>query len=48
MAYDDTLGDKIKITMLASGFNVSLDAETAMAEGEKKGGEAKATSQPAA
>ncbi len=44
VAYDDTLGDKIKITMLASGFNVSLDAETAMAEGEKKGGEAKATS----
>lgn len=37
VAYDDTLGDKIKITMLASGFNVSLDAETAIAEGEKKG-----------
>ncbi len=37
VAYDETLGEKIKITMLASGFNVSLDAETAMAEGEKKG-----------
>ena len=37
VAYDDTLGEKIKITMLASGFNVSLDAETALAEGEKKG-----------
>ena len=37
VAYDDTLGDKIKITMLASGFNVSLDAETALAEGEQKG-----------
>lgn len=37
VAYDDTLGDKIKITMLASGFNVSLDAETAIAEGEKAG-----------
>ena len=43
VAYDDTLGDKIKITMLASGFNVSLDAETALAEGETKG-EAKAVS----
>ncbi len=37
VAYDETLGEKIKITMLASGFNVSLDTETAMAEGEKKG-----------
>ncbi len=35
VAYDDSLGEKIKITMLASGFNVSLDAETAMAEGDK-------------
>ncbi len=43
VAYDDTLGDKIKITMLAAGFNVSLDAETTIAEGEKKG-EAKSTS----
>ena len=38
VAYDDTLGEKVKITMLAAGFNVSLDAETAVAEGEKKGG----------
>ncbi|MBR5640169.1 MAG: cell division protein FtsZ [Muribaculaceae bacterium] len=37
VAYDETLGEKIKITMLASGFNVSLDTETAMVEGEKKG-----------
>ncbi len=37
VAYDETLGEKIKITMLASGFNVSLDAETTMTEGEKKG-----------
>ena len=37
VAYDETLGEKIKITMLASGFNVSLDAETAMADGDKKG-----------
>ena len=43
VAYDETLGEKIKITMLASGFNVSLDAETAMGEGEKKG-ESKAVS----
>ncbi len=43
VAYDDTLGEKIKITMLASGFNVSLDAETTMEEGEKKG-ESKAAS----
>ena len=42
VAYDDTLGEKVKITMLAAGFNVSLDAETAVAEGEKKG-EGKAT-----
>ena len=37
VAYDETLGEKIKITMLASGFNVSLDAEASMDEGEKKG-----------
>ena len=42
VAYDDTLGEKVKITMLAAGFNVSLDAEAAVAEGEKKG-EGKAT-----
>ena len=42
VAYDDTLGEKVKMTMLAAGFNVSLDAETAVAEGEKKG-EGKAT-----
>ena len=42
VAYDDTLGEKVKITMLAAGFNVSIDAETAVAEGEKKG-EGKAT-----
>ena len=35
VAYDDTLGEKVKITMLAAGFNVSLDAETAVAEGER-------------
>jgi cell division protein FtsZ len=33
VAYDDTLGEKVKMTMLAAGFNVSLDAETAIAEG---------------
>ena len=27
MAFDDTLEDKIKVTVLASGFNVSLDKE---------------------
>ena len=37
VAYDDTLEEKVKITMLAAGFNVSLDAETAIAEGESKG-----------
>ena len=42
VAYDDTLGDKIKITMLASGFNVSLDAEAALEEEGEKKGEAKA------
>lgn len=42
VAYDDSLGEKVKITMLAAGFNVSLDAETAIAEGDKKG-ENKAT-----
>jgi len=28
VAYDDDLGEKVKITMLAAGFNVSLDAES--------------------
>lgn len=42
VAYDDTLGEKVKMTMLAAGFNVSLDAETTIAEGSKKG-ETKAT-----
>ena len=27
VAYDDTLGDKVKATILAAGFNVSLDQE---------------------
>lgn len=36
VAYDDSLGEKVKITMLAAGFNVSLDAETTIAEGERK------------
>ena len=35
VAYDDTLGEKVKITMLAAGFNVSFAAETAVAEGER-------------
>ena len=37
VAYDDTLGEKVKITMLAAGFNVSLDAEAVVAEGNDKG-----------
>jgi cell division protein FtsZ len=41
VAYDDTLGEKVRMTMLAAGFNVSLDAEAAVPEGAKKG-EAKA------
>ncbi|MBR5030355.1 MAG: cell division protein FtsZ [Muribaculaceae bacterium] len=32
VAYDDSLGEKVKITMLAAGFNVSLDAESVVAE----------------
>ena len=36
VAYDDSLGEKVKMTMLAAGFNVSLDAEAAEAEGDKK------------
>lgn len=32
VAYDDTLGERIKITMLAAGFSVSLDAEATVAE----------------
>ena len=36
VANDDSLGEKVKITMLAAGFNVSLDAEAAVAEGDKK------------
>ena len=43
VAYDDTLGEKVKMTMLAAGFNVSLDAETTIAEGSKRG-ETKVTS----
>lgn len=43
VAYDDTLGEKVKITMLAAGFNVSLDTETAIAAGEESA-ETKATS----
>lgn len=35
VAYDNTLGEKVKITMLAAGFNVSLEAETAVATGER-------------
>jgi len=44
VAYDDSLGEKVKITMLAAGFNVSLDAETAIAEGAK--GDAKVAAVP--
>ncbi|MBR5087449.1 MAG: cell division protein FtsZ [Muribaculaceae bacterium] len=44
VAYDDTLGEKVKITMLAAGFNVSLDAEAAIAEGDKKSESKAATS----
>ncbi len=36
VAYDDSLGEKVKMTMLAAGFNVSLDAEAAEAESDKK------------
>ena len=45
VAYDDTLGEKVKMTMLAAGFNVSLDAETAIAEGDRKS-ESKAAASP--
>ena len=37
VAYDDSLGEKVKITMLAAGFNVSLDAEAAIADGKADG-----------
>lgn len=37
VAYDDTLGEKVKITMLAAGFNVSLDAEAVVAEDATRG-----------
>lgn len=45
VAYDDTLGEKIKITMLAAGFNVSLDAEAAVSEGDKDGKTSRISSQ---
>lgn len=37
VAFDDSLGDKVKITILASGFNVDLAAQEQPAEKEKKG-----------
>jgi cell division protein FtsZ len=36
VAYDDSLGDKIKITILAAGFNVSLNNDAPVAPEEKK------------
>ena len=38
VAYDDSLGEKVKITVLAAGFNISLDSEVKADEetGEKK------------
>lgn len=44
VAFDETLGNKVKITILASGFDVTIREEEAMMAGERRGGGLKVAS----